>query len=290
MLKAHALARQSWNDARARRDSLRLPDVDARRARRDPPRFSLDRASRLPDDRASLRSIVRGQTYGPRPPNARRHSSATTPSASRQYGGGPYAGRRERKGSFASSQFNEIHEKIHRWGIRTHLEDDDEAVLPLIVRDDGCEGCGARWDWCDGCDARWGEGGGYNVRRDESCGCGGRGDGRGGPWDGREARWDGGDARLRQRRWAARKEEGEKSTADAIETDATDPFASDSEDTDSRSGSPTSSASRDGSDSPALSDCDRPSRRPWWKRVACCGGLLGRRMVRGLGFDVCDVG
>ncbi|KAL1740651.1 hypothetical protein HDZ31DRAFT_76744 [Schizophyllum fasciatum] len=248
MLKAHALARQSWNDARARRDSLRLPDVDDRRARRDSSRFSFDRASRLPDDRASLRSIVRGQTYGPRPPNARRHSSATTTSASRQYGGGPYAGRRERKGSFASSQFNEIHEKIHRWGIRTHLEDDDEAVLPLIG---------------DGCD---------------------------GPWDGCEARWDGGDARLRQRRWAARKEEGEKSAADAIETDATNPFASDSEDTDSRSGSPTSSASRDGSGSPALSDCDRPSRRPWWKRVACCGGLLGRRMVRGFGFGVCDVG
>ena len=34
--------------------------------------------------------------------------------------------------SQASAHFNEIHEKIHRWGIKTHLEDEDEDVVPLI--------------------------------------------------------------------------------------------------------------------------------------------------------------
>ena len=38
--------------------------------------------------------------------------------------------------SQASAHFNEIHEKIHRWGIKTHLEDEDEDVVPLIGRDE----------------------------------------------------------------------------------------------------------------------------------------------------------
>ena len=38
--------------------------------------------------------------------------------------------------SQASAHFNEIHEKIHRWGIKTHLEDEDEDVVPLIGGDE----------------------------------------------------------------------------------------------------------------------------------------------------------
>ncbi|KAL1688272.1 hypothetical protein GGG16DRAFT_104547 [Schizophyllum commune] len=127
------------------------------------------------------------------------------------------SGKRERKASMASAHFNEIHEKIHRWGIKTHLEDEDEDAVPLIGRDEDEE-----------------------------------------------------------------EEETAESDSDSSPTSptSTDPFTSDSEDdssSTSRSSSPTSRSSSP--TSTAGDDEVSPSpRRPWWKRVVSCNGLLGKRM------------
>ncbi|KAI5887439.1 uncharacterized protein SCHCODRAFT_02065818 [Schizophyllum commune H4-8] len=183
-------------------------------------------------DDASLHSIFHGHVAR-RPPNARRATSAsytfrkpTAPSAKpsasssklsvpsytrRNISTSCVGAKRERKASMASAHFNEIHEKIHRWGIKTHLEDEDEDVVPLMGREE----------------------------EDEE--------------DNSESNAD-------------------SSTTELTSPTSTDPFTSDSEDDSSatsRSSSPTSTTGDEVSPSP---------RRPWWKRVVSCNGLLGRRM------------
>ncbi|KAI4519785.1 hypothetical protein K525DRAFT_249208 [Schizophyllum commune Loenen D] len=185
-------------------------------------------------ERASLHSIFHGHVAR-RPPNARRATSASytfrKPSAPSRILSKPNASssklsvpsytrrntstscvgaKRERKASMASAHFNEIHEKIHRWGIKTHLEDEDEDVVPLIGRDEDEE-----------------------VETTES----------------------------------------NSSTSGSSSPTSADPFTSDSEDdssSTSRSSSPTSTASHD--------EVSPSPRRPWWKRVVSCNGLLGKRM------------
>ncbi|KAL1726953.1 hypothetical protein EV714DRAFT_218310 [Schizophyllum commune] len=206
---------------------------------------TVDLSERAADD-ASLHSIFHGHVAR-RPPNTRRATSASytfrkpsapfkpnvsssKPNASssklsvpsytrRNTSASVLSGKRERKASMASAHFNEIHEKIHRWGIKTHLEDEDEDVVPLI--------------------------GGDKEEEDE--------------------------------------EDNFDSNSSPTSPTSTDPFTSDSEDdssSTSRSSSPTSRSSSP--TSTASNDEVSPSpRRPWWKRVVSCNGLLGRRMVSG---------
>ncbi|KAL1673632.1 hypothetical protein EV122DRAFT_282775 [Schizophyllum commune] len=228
-------------DAHARAHDERTVDLSERASTLE---------GRAADD-ASLHSIFHGHVAR-RPPNARRATSASytfrkpsapfvkpsapsrilskpnasssKPNASssklsvpsytrRNTSASVLAGKRERKASMASAHFNEIHEKIHRWGIKTHLEDEDEDVVPLI--------------------------GGEEADEEEN---------------------------------------NSDSNSSPTSPTSTDPFTSDSDDdSTSRSSSPTSRSSSPMST--AGDDEVSPSaRRPWWKRVVSCNGLLGKRM------------
>ncbi|KAL1753952.1 hypothetical protein FB107DRAFT_249832 [Schizophyllum commune] len=206
---------------------------------------TVDLSERAADD-ASLHSIFHGHVAR-RPPNARRATSASytlrkpsaplskpsapsrilsKPNASssklsvpsytrRNTSASVLSSKRQRKASMASAHFNEIHEKIHRWGIKTHLEDEDEDVVPLIGREEEEE---------------------------------------------------------------EEEEDNSGSNSSPTSPTSTDPFTSDSDDdSTSRSSSPTSRSSSP--TSTASNDEVSPSpRRPWWKRVVSCNGLLGRRI------------
>lgn len=243
MLRAHAMAKESWGDCKPStggwgncKASLEqsMPSTGQSRPSMGPRRATCAECAPSTDGIPRTRPTMGTHrlSVGSRRPTMGGRKSSTS---SYPTNGGSYP-------------LNEIHEKIARWGVKTHLQDDDEAVLPLLPSPE------AFGEDMDPFDAAFNAFGGNESS---------------------EAGENLGDA-------------GEKSCPSKASKETPNPFEKGATDADSsRDASETdSSALSDGStsgDSGSTSRESSPpplytSRRSWWKRVISCEALMHRRL------------
>ncbi|TRM55541.1 hypothetical protein BD626DRAFT_637054 [Schizophyllum amplum] len=103
MLRAHSMAKESWGDCK--------------------PSTGGGETARRPWNRACVHGTEQ-TVHGPAQGDLRRMRTADH--------GRPEVVDEQLPDEWRSYPLNEIHEKIARWGVKTHLQDDDEAVLPLL--------------------------------------------------------------------------------------------------------------------------------------------------------------